>query len=620
MGTGSSIWRWTTNPLTKEEVVKSHLLLLQCLLNDMGKQGCTSTSNDFKKIVARVENEGLSFLTIALPQFGKDFEKSLDQGEVAQSSFVGYAKDGRLPKFLSGFTSLVFDSGTGRLVDEPSIPAIRFVRQICNLFGKTYLPCSDARTEAAFDSFIDCERQLKASEQSIDYDDYRRAQKVAMTLFGNDVLPYVDRKIYESELIPKHGPGATADRLRGNSKYELRSWTVRLQEVFDYSEYLFPSVSHFLESPPIELTEPGSELPVKVVTVPKTLKTPRIIAIEPACMQYMQQAILRELVYALQRSDSLCSSFIGFKHQEPNQLMALTGSLDGSLATLDLSEASDRVSNQLVRYLFAPFAWFSRGLDATRSRKADVPGRGVIRLSKFASMGSALCFPIEAMVFLTLVFYGIEKVLKRPLTKEDFLDFQGKVRVYGDDIVVPVDFVHSVVSTLQDFGLVVNESKSFWTGKFRESCGKEYYDGFDVSVVKVRHLLPSRRSHVPEIVSTVSLRNQLNAACYEETVEYLDGLLKRFIPLPAVLPSSQGLGTHDLFGSFDSQRQCANLQLPLVWAAVVVGKSPPSFLDGPAAMLKVFLNQSFEPLEEGHLERAGRPAAVYLKRRWVSSV
>jgi hypothetical protein len=400
--------------------------LLQCVLADAGTRCGTSTSKDLKKILARVEAEGLSFLTITLPKFGKDFEKALDERMVAQHLFVGFQRDGCLPKFLSGFTSLIFSTGDGRLLDEPSIDAIWCVRQISNLFGKTYLPCSDARNKAAFDAYVKCENQLKVLDQSIDYDDFRRAQRIATVVFG-DVLSKVDRKIFDGDLIPKHGPGATADRLRGNAKYNLRSWTVRLQEVFEESEYLFPSVSHFLESPPTELIEPGAEMPVRVITVPKTLKTPRIIAIEPAVMQYMQQAILRELVPLLERSDYLCSNFIGFTDQTPNQEMAREGSLTGELATLDLSEASDRVSNQLVRCLFSPFTWFSRGLDATRSRKADVPGHGVIRLAKFASMGSALCFPIEAMVFVTLVFYGIEKVLRRPLTNKDLLDFVGKV-------------------------------------------------------------------------------------------------------------------------------------------------------------------------------------------------
>lgn len=598
--------------------MKSHMQLLHCVLRDCSRNtlGCASTSRDFKRITARVENEGLSFLTITLPQFGKDFEKSLDQGEVAQTAFAGFAKTGRLPKFLSGFTSLVFNIGDGRLVDEPSIEAIRSVRQICNLFGKLDLPCSNARVTASIRKFVEVEHQLKERDRAIDYDELRRCQRLCSLVFG-DAISVVDRKIYEGTLLPKHGPGATADKLRGNSKFNLRMWTERLQEVFECYEFLFPSVSHFLESQ-LEFVDPGSELPVRVITVPKTLKTPRIIAIEPAVMQYMQQAILRELVKALERPNKLSSAFVGFERQEPNQLLARQGSSDGSLATLDLSEASDRVSNQHVRYLFAPFQWFSRGLDATRSRKADVPGFGVIRLSKFASMGSALCFPIEAMVFATLVFRGIEKELRRPLTERDLHDLVGKVRVYGDDIIVPTDYVQSVVSTLHDFGHVVNENKSFWTGRFRESCGREFYDGFDVSIVKVRRLLPSRRSDVPEIVSTVSLRNQLYAACAWEAAEFLDRHLERFIPLPDVLPTSQGLGRHNLSGSYDTERTCPNLQKPLVKAAVVVGRPAKSYLDGPGALLKFFLNNGEEPLAKDHLERYGRPDAVYLKHRWVS--
>ena len=602
-----------------EDEVKSHMQLLQCVLADAGTWCDTSTSLDLKKIKARVKNEGLSFLTITLPQFGKDFEKSLDQRQVARQSFEGFRKTGYLPRFLSGFTSLVFDASSGRLLDDPSIDAIRSIRQICNLFGKTYLPCSDARTKAAFDAFIKCERELKDRDRFVDHEDLLQAQRIAMLLFG-DPIAVVDRRIYEGNLLPKHGPGSTADKLRGNAKWNLRSWTTRLQEVFEHSEYLFPSVSHFLESPPIEFTEPEAEIPVKVITVPKTLKTPRIIAIEPTVMQYMQQAILRELVKELEATNHVSSHFVGFTDQIPNQEMAREGSLKGNLATLDMSEASDRVSNQHVRALFAPYFWFSRGLDATRSRKADVPGYGVIRLSKFASMGSALCFPVEAMVFCTLVFYGIQKTLRRPLAKEDLKDFFGKVRVYGDDIIVPVDCVESVVSTLQDFGLVVNENKSFWTGKFRESCGKEYYAGHDVSVVKVRRLLPNRRSDVPEIISAVSLRNQLNTACAWKTVEFLDRRIERFIPLPYVLPSSQGLGRHDGCGSYDSQRTCPNLQRPLVKAAVVVARPPISHLDGPGALLKWFLKEGDEPFDVNHLERYGRDQAVHIKLGWVSPV
>jgi hypothetical protein len=451
----------------------------------------------------------------------------------------------------------------------------------------------------------------------MDHDLIHRAQGICTLLFRETLLK-LDRAIYESELIPRHGPGATADRLRGNAKFNLRSWTTRLDEVFDHSEYLFPSVSHFLESEPVDVLEPGAELPVRVISVPKTLKTPRVIAIEPTCMQYMQQAILLPLVKSLETSDSVTKNFIGFSSSLENQEMAREGSLTRELATLDLSEASDRVSNQLVRALFAPYPWFSRGLDATRSRKADVPGHGVIRLAKYASLGSALCFPIEAMVFTTLVFLGIERALSRPLGRRDLKGFVGKVRVYGDDIIVPTDCVDSVITTLEDFGLRVNVDKSFWTGKFRESCGKEYYDGHDVGVVKVRRVLPTSRRHVPEIISAVSLRNQLHAACYEATVEMVDGRLERYIPLPDVLPTSQGLGRHTHWASYDVRRMCPDLQQPLVKAAVVSTRLPPDHLEGPGALLKWFLKQGALPFaDRDHLERAGRPGPATLKLRWV---
>jgi hypothetical protein len=557
-------------------------------------------------------------LTITLPNFGSDFEKSLDLGEVAQSSFAGFAKNGRLPKFLSGFTSLVFDTASGRLLDEPSIDAIHSIRQLSRLFGKVDLPCSDARVTAAIDKYVECEKQVKEADRSMDYDEFTHLQRVALLLFGNSVLAPMDRKIYEDGLLPKHGPGATADKLSGNAKWNLRMWTERLDTLFDHSNYLYPSVSHFLESEPLDLLEPGQELPVRVITVPKTLKTPRIIAIEPTCMMFMQQALLRELVKLLETSDSV-SRFIGFSDQTPNQHLAREGSLSGDLATLDLSEASDRVSNQLVRGLFASYPWFSKALDVTRSRKADVPGYGVLRLAKYASMGSALCFPIEAMVFTTIVFRGIEKVLNRPLVPSDLPKFEGRVRVYGDDIIVPVDCAASVVATLEDFGLRVNADKSFWTGRFRESCGKEYYHGHDVSIVKVRRVLPTHRKHVSEIVSAVSLRNQLAGYGMERATEFLDSLIERFIPFPRVLPTSPGLGKHDLSGIYDVQRECFFLQRPLVRAAVVKSRIPSDPLEGPGALLKWFLKQGDKPFaDRDHLTRAGRAESVDIKLGWVS--
>jgi len=437
-------------------------------------------------------------------------------------------------------------------------------------------------------------------------------------LWGN-LFSKIDREIYDGEIVPRHGPGATADKLKGNQKFNQFEWPRRVEEIFPSGEFLFSSWSLFFDNEQsVDILEPGAERPVKVITVPKTLSSPRIIAVEPTAMQYVQQGILRSLVQNI-RADDNARNLIGFEDQTPNQHLAEKGSTDQSLATLDLSEASDRVSNEHVRYLLRNHSHFAWGVDACRSRKARVPGYGVIRLSKFASMGSALCFPFEAIVFCTVIFLGIEQALNTQLTKEDVKSFFGRVRVYGDDIIVPVEYASTVVTTLELFGFKVNTNKSFWNGKFRESCGKDYYHGEDVSVVRVRELLPSQRQHAREIVSTVSLRNQLYKAGYWRTVKWLDGKLERIIPFPHVAETSPVLGRHSFLG-YETERLSFDHHRPQVKGMVVSTRLPDSVLDGPGALLKYFLNASDLPVtDKEHLLRAGRPVSVDIKHRWANS-
>jgi hypothetical protein len=304
---------------------------------------------------------------------------------------------------------------------------------------------------------------------------------------------------------------------------------------------VLPNNSYWEELLETNFLEPETERPVKVISVPKTMKSPRIIAVEPTAMQYAQQSVLQLIREAF--SHSMVESFIGFDDQTPNQRMAKEGSSSTDLATLDLSEASDRVSHECVMNLLSSHPHFMGAVDACRSRNALLPSGDVISLAKFASMGSALCFPMEAMVFLVAVFLGIQEDLGLPLTRRTILSYVGRVRIFGDDIIVPKDHVRSVIAHLEALGLKVNTNKSFWNGKFRESCGKEYYDGADVSVVRCRRALPSSRRDVQEIVSTVSLRNQLFHAGLERSVDSLDrrmfGILKHF---PVVRETSPVLG------------------------------------------------------------------------------
>jgi hypothetical protein len=268
-------------------------------------------------------------------------------------------------------------------------------------------------------------------------------------------------------------------------------------------------------------------------------------------------------------------------------------------------------------------------------------------------MGSALCFPIEAMVFTTLIFMGIQRSLNVTMTRKDIKSFRNSVRVYGDDLIVPVDHVLSVVQTLEHFGAQVGLDKSFWTGKFRESCGKEYFNGTDVSLVRVRQALPYTTADATEVIATTALRNQFYLAGYWKTASWLDMRLRKVCKFfPTIVPTSSVLGRVSFLG-YQAERMHPSLHSPLVKGYVVKAKAPDDELGDTGALLKCLLKlesdntqglveshldlvpcyrsglsrgeipgtSSWMPSmrqDEKHLERSGRPKRVSIKLRWQS--
>ena len=592
----------------------SPMELMQKILADASIWCCTCTTRDLTTITRRFEHEGISFLTITLPTFGSDFERSLDLGYVAHDAFLAFKKRGGFPDLFRGFLERVFDRRSGLLLNEPCHTSIFFLRQLTLMWKKIYLKCSDERERKAFDAYVQCENEVREWSASVDPLHLERFGRNADLLWGPD-CSIIDRMVYDGNIRPKHGPGKTADRTTGNGKYDHGTWHARLEGYFPSGDFRIANYSFSDVLNAVDFVEPDAEMPVKVVSVPKTLKTPRIIAIEPTCVQYTQQALMEAIVVQLEKSNYLQGA-VGFTDQTPNQEYARAGSLDGSLATIDLSEASDRVSNLLVQRMLRPYPHLSGAVQASRSLRANVPGHGVLSLTKFASMGSATCFPIEAMVFLTIVLCGYEQKLNRPLTRKDVHNLLGKVRVYGDDIVIPVNLVRFVVADLNLYGFKINTKKSFWTGRFRESCGKDYYGGDDVTVTYLRRLFPSQRTDVQEMISMFSFRNQLYKAGLWKTVEFLDIHLRRLAPLPTVLETSPVLGRISYLG-YETQRMCPTLHRPLVRGYVQKSVLPKSKISGHGALLKFFLKRGDEPIfDPKHLERQGRPEAVDIKLRW----
>lgn len=591
--------------------------LLLCVLEDSSTWCRTSTTRDWLTVTRRVEHEGESFLTISLPTFAQALERGLEQGGLTPDMFPGFhtKKHTSLPAFLSGLTSQVFDPGTGYLLDNPSVDAIFFIRQICLMFKKVLLPCSQRRTDAAYNNFIQCESEVIRDLGELDSEKLSAFHSLARLLWGS-VLGNVDRQVVKLELLPRHGPGATAERISGNRKFVIRTWHERLNPFFPADHFIIPNLNWVHELDNVDFREPEAETPVRVITVPKTLKTPRIIAIEPVCMQYAQQSILEPLVASLEEH-KLTKGKLNFSDQTVNQRLAKASSKNGRLATIDLKDASDRVSVKLVELMLESVPSLRDAILACRSTTADVPGHGVQHLAKFASMGSALCFPIEAMVFYTVTLVAITRSLGSRLTPELLFRASRRVRIYGDDIIVPVDYVQTVMSELEAFGLKVNRHKTFYSGKFRESCGVDAYDGVPVTPVYVRRKLPTSRRDAQEIVSAISLRNQLYERGCWRSAQWLTTYMERLAPLPYVADTSPVHGLKSYTFGYETQRLCRNLHRPLVRGVVTSVRSRQSNLDDFGALLKVFLKRGSQPIhDKRHLERHGRPDSVDIKIRW----
>jgi hypothetical protein len=334
-------------------------------------------------------------------------------------------------------------------------------------------------------------------------------------------------------------------------------------------------------------------------------------------MQYAQQGLKRELYELIGRGP--LSKVLGFQDQERNRRMAKSASIHQDLATLDLSEASDRVHWYLVYEILKDWPHLWDFVWNTRSRSADVPFYGVLPLQKFASMGSALTFPIEAIVFTTISVAAIEQTVHHRLQVGDL---PGRVSVYGDDIIVPVNTVDSVIEWLEHFGAKVNRRKSFWNGKFRESCGAEFYGGTDVSVVRMRSELPSSRSDAAEIAGLVDFRNRAYKAGLWSVVKEIDSGLDDLIHLPYASAVSEEADAYLHLAAFAlgphrKRRWNSALQRYEIKVPVLVARNVKYRVDGESGLLEWFHDALRRDDLVDRYEGKERSTSFSIKRREV---
>lgn len=595
--------------------MKNLNLLYNALLLDCGRICGTTTTLDISYVQRRIEDEGLSFLSITLGTFGQDFEKSLDLGYIGSSTFVGFRKlanAATIPKLFSGMLVQVFDLD-GKLLSQPSILAIRSIRQLCRFARKVEVPCTPSRVAHALDGYAKLEEEMSRRSDV----DLRCPilHRVSSVLWQN-VLSDITDMISDRSLIPRHGRGKVAQKgVLPNQKYVWTEWPSSFDSIFPLDSYCYYSsgVDRGLFDA-ISLLDPGAEHSVRIVTVPKTLKGPRVIGIEPTYMQYAQQSVLIPLVSCLEKHP-WTRQHINFADQSINGRLALESSKSGLMATLDLSEASDRVSLDLVKAIFRDCPLFLEAILTCRSTKSTLGDGRTFVLSKFASMGSALCFPIESMVFFTLLIYSEIKRRKLAPSTMNVRIVARSLYVYGDDLIIPVEGVPSAIMTLEAFGLKVNTHKSFWNGKFRESCGVDAYDGIDITPVYMTHMPPDSRHSQRLVVSYIQLSNRLYKKGYFRSAEYIREWVHSNVgPQPVVRDTSACIGWIRDDESLTVHKWDKDLQSPLVKGFVLSPRYSTDTIDGEVALTKWFL-EGLNPREDAYAKSVCS-GDITVKRRW----
>lgn len=474
--------------------MKRPTMLVEAVLRQAALDLDLSVERDVAVMRRRCKDEGLSFLTITLPQLSDALEQGIELGTFTCPT--SFSRHGRLPRFIGGFFKRVF-AKDGGLLQDPCPDAILYIRQICRFMKKLKIGCSPEREALAAKQFLAIESELYHATAEIVRED-RLLDEVAGVIWSQ-VFPEID----PLSIVCRHGPGVTAERRLANERNGISVW-------YDRSELSFPSDLHCYPNygwaaqvggigdrddcvPDLRYLSVSEEIPVRVVFVPKTQSSPRVIAIEPSHVQYMQQG-LKDLVYTRIEAHPLTRNSIRFTRQEPNQRLALQSSIDRRLATLDLKDASDRVHFELVRRIFKT-SGILLYLEDSRSLSATLPSGENIVLSKFASMGSALCFPVEAMVFYTLIQVAMHRQDGRRPSSRSIAAYSRSIDIYGDDIIVPVEYTDAVVDTLESYCLRVNVGKSFRRSHFRESCGADFYAGHAVNPVYARQIPPDDPRH-----------------------------------------------------------------------------------------------------------------------------
>lgn len=235
------------------------------------------------------------------------------------------------------------------------------------------------------------------------------------------------------------------------------------------------------------LLVPGS----KLQTVPKNNEISRAICIEPILNMFFQKGVEGVLSKVLRRSFGIVIEY----QEELQRHHAFVGSIDGKSCTIDFSEASNRIPLKLIMDPAWSPPMSRKWLEVTRSESVSIPGKGVIPLYMISSMGNAFTFPLMTILLSACVvgcYRALDIKVETPKLHRTLdgwrVERYGNFGVFGDDVVIDRRAYDLFMTITGYLGFKPNQNKSFRDEDFRESCGLDSYQGFNVRGIYLKTL------------------------------------------------------------------------------------------------------------------------------------
>jgi hypothetical protein len=471
-------------------------------------------TRDCRTVKVRIKNEGVYFLTTALPALMNDLLIQLEGGD---ADYVGFRKQANqnYPLFLNRMFEIVKSERYTVLVQAAALDTIYNV-SCC--FKKLRGSPDVVSHKEQYYEFVATDAEIGAinfSDESL-----QSILRSASTQWDNFAA---DISLDDVACVPRPGPGATVDSIQKCERYAPHTMYKTLNDVFPYDEWFYPDMWSVNEESRkyLSLTkayEPYSEY----LLVPKTYVKWRGICKETNEAQFFQQALRRLLAKHIK---SKLSKHLPLDDQSVHATLALEASIDRENATIDESEASDRIARLLVSIITSNTPELHDALMAVSTRYIKPPSfagkKFLLKTHKFAPMGSGVCFPIMSLVHLFLV-KAIILCHAHDIPFPDRKALTQRVSVYGDDIVLPSSIVPLVYEWLPKFGMKINQTKSFVKSFFRESCGCHAYKGIDITPVFIKYTnFSSTISDAKQLLSLVAVEADLFKREKFKTAEFL---------------------------------------------------------------------------------------------------